>query len=103
MASCWSENGTASLAKAFDDLKSTINKLELTDEAAAVEKADLQRHFQSAETFTRITISEYRRSNGPLVILTIFNTFGFSIVAFKNRKRPYKTGGDNSAALRDTP
>lgn len=43
----------------------------------------LKSNVATAEAWTRIVISEYRRSELPLLVLTMFNIIGFTIIAIK--------------------
>ncbi len=72
--------------EAFDDARTAINDIEQKDKTSALEKAVSQSRFKTAEGWSRITIDEYRRSDGSLVVLTILNIIGLSIIALKNRR-----------------
>jgi hypothetical protein len=73
--------------KAFDDVKLSINNLDLTGEMATINQSVLHSRVSNAETFARITIDEYRRSDGALGVLTIINIIGIATIVLKNERR----------------
>jgi hypothetical protein len=72
--------------KAFDDVRSAINNLDQTGGMAAINQEVLHSRVKTAESWARITIDEYRRSDSPLGFLTIINIIGLTTMAVKNRK-----------------
>lgn len=74
--------------KAFDDAKSAVDNLEQTSDMAATNQVVLHSKIKTAESWVRITIHEYRRSDAALGILTVINIFGLAAIANMNRKNP---------------
>ena len=73
--------------KAFYDTRSAINNLPQDVSMMRIHQAVLHNRFDTAESWARITIDEYRRSDAPLVILTIVNILGLTFILLKNQTK----------------
>jgi hypothetical protein len=72
--------------EAFENAKNSINLMKEHDRIGEDEHDILQRCLEMAKTYSRLTIEEYQRSDGPLGALTVLNIIGLSIIVFWNRK-----------------
>jgi membrane associated rhomboid family serine protease len=82
--------------KAFYDTRSAINNLPQDVSMMRLHQDVLHNRVNTAESWSRITIDEYRRSDAPLVILTIINILGLTFISLKNQTRKQQAGDGNS-------